>query len=230
MRDGFGYSDATLPHTHTTQPYVTGSSVIGIVYKDGVMLAADNLASYGSLARFRLPRIRKVNDYTLIGASGEMADFDHIVKDLDKLTTKEFCYNDGIESNAHEIYSYLTRVMYQRRSKIDPLWNQVLVAGFDAESKPMLGLVDLYGTAFKDKVIATGYANYIVVSNLRSAQDDNMSEEDARKLLIKCMTVLFYRDARAINEIQIATITKDGPTISEPFKLETDWSIGILPK
>lgn len=159
-----------------------------------------------------------------------MADFDHIVKDLDKLTTKEFCYNDGVESNAHEIYSYLSRVMYQRRSKVDPLWNQVLVAGLDNENKPTLGLVDLYGTAYKDKVIATGYGAYIVIGNLRNAQNDNMTEEDARKLLIKCMTVLYYRDARAMNEIQLATITKAGVNISEPFKLDTDWSIGILPK
>lgn len=185
-------------------------------------------ASYGSLARFRLPRIRQVNEYTLIGASGEMADFDHIMQDLDKLSTKEFCANDGIVSNAQEIHSYLTRVMYNRRSKIDPLWNQCLVAGFDNAGKTMLGLVDLYGTGFMDKVIATGYGAYIVQGILRNAQDDNMTEEVARALLTKCMTVLFYRDARAINEIQIGTVTKEGVKIGEPFKLETDWSIGIL--
>ena len=184
-------------------------------------------ASYGSLARFRLPRLRPVNEFTLIGASGEMADFDHIMKDLDKLTTKEFCNNDGIVSNAHEIWSYLTRVMYNRRSKIDPLWNQCLVSGFDSDGKAMLGLVDLYGTAFKDKVIATGYGAYIVQGIMRNAQDDNMTEEDARKLLLKCLTVLYYRDARAMNEVQIATVTKAGVTIDEPIKLDTDWSIGL---
>lgn len=173
-----------------------------------------------------MSRLRKVNETTLIGASGEMADFDHIIKDLERLTTKEYCFGDGVESNAHEIYSYLTRVMYQRRSKIDPLWNQCLVAGFEVDGKPMLGLVDLYGTAYKDKVIATGYGAYIVQGNLRKAQDDNMTEDEARKLLIKCLTVLYYRDARAMNEVQIATVTKDGINISEPFKIETDWSIG----
>jgi len=155
-----------------------------------------------------------------------MADFDHIMKELEKLTTKEFCLNDGITSHANEIYSYLTRVMYQRRSKIDPLWNQCLVAGFDGEGKPMLGLVDLYGTAYKDKVIATGYGAYIVQGNMRKVQSDSMTEEEARALLIKCLTVLYYRDARAMNEVQIATVTKEGITIGDPFKVETDWSIG----
>ena len=39
------------PMKRTQQPIVTGTSVLGIKYKDGVMLAADTLASYGSLAR-----------------------------------------------------------------------------------------------------------------------------------------------------------------------------------
>ncbi len=39
---------------HTLKPIVTGSSVVGIKYRDGVMLAADTLASYGSLARYKV--------------------------------------------------------------------------------------------------------------------------------------------------------------------------------
>lgn len=161
-----------------------------------------------------------------------MADFDAITQELDRWMTKEYCYGDGVTSNAHEVHSYLTRILYQRRSKMDPLWNQVLVAGFDADDKPMLGLADLYGTAFKDSTIATGYGAYIVQGKMRKAAErsSELTEEEARKLLIQSLTVLYYRDARAMNEVQIATITKEGAKISEPFKIDTDWSIGILPK
>jgi 20S proteasome subunit beta 7 len=31
------------PRQHTKQPYVTGTSVIGLKYKDGVMVVADTL-------------------------------------------------------------------------------------------------------------------------------------------------------------------------------------------
>ena len=58
------------PTKHTTQPIVTGTTVIGIKYNGGVMLAADTLASYGSLARYKdVRRLQKVGDNTLIGAS-----------------------------------------------------------------------------------------------------------------------------------------------------------------
>ncbi len=57
-----GYEESSK--THTLSPTVTGSSVVGIKYRDGVMLAADTLASYGSQARFKV-------SYKCIGILGE---------------------------------------------------------------------------------------------------------------------------------------------------------------
>ena len=55
---------------------VSGSSVIGIQFDGGVMIAADTLGSYGSLARYRnCSRIIKVNETTIMGAGGDYADF-----------------------------------------------------------------------------------------------------------------------------------------------------------
>ncbi|KAJ3006571.1 Proteasome subunit beta type-7, partial [Thoreauomyces humboldtii] len=72
--------------TRTQQPSVTGTSVLGIKYKDGIMMAADTLASYGSLARFRdMERLIKVGDTTIIGASGDVSDFQYITHLLEKI-------------------------------------------------------------------------------------------------------------------------------------------------
>lgn len=41
-----------------------------------MLLAADTLASYGSLARFKdVQRLKSVGDYTVLGAGGEFSDF-----------------------------------------------------------------------------------------------------------------------------------------------------------
>lgn len=67
-------------------PIVTGTSVLALKFKDGVMLAADNLASYGSLARFKdVERLKAVGEYTVIGAGGDMSDFQHLEKTLESL-------------------------------------------------------------------------------------------------------------------------------------------------
>ena len=50
---------------------------------------------------------------------------------------REDDYNedDGSELSAREIYSFLTRVLYNRRSKVNPLWNQLVVGGFDGDDR-----------------------------------------------------------------------------------------------
>ncbi len=60
------------------------------------MMAADNLgivsqfnslASYGGLARFRdVQRLKAVGDTTVVGASGDISDYQHIEHMLDGLT------------------------------------------------------------------------------------------------------------------------------------------------
>ena len=41
---------------------------------------------------------------------------------------------DGRQVSAQEIHQYLTRVMYNRRNKFNPLWNSLIVAGVDKDA------------------------------------------------------------------------------------------------
>lgn len=64
----------------------TGTSVIGIKYQNGVIIAADNLISYGKMARFQnVDRVFKINDQTAIGVGGDYADFQFIKRHIDQL-------------------------------------------------------------------------------------------------------------------------------------------------
>ncbi|KAJ3084800.1 Proteasome subunit beta type-7 [Quaeritorhiza haematococci] len=227
------------PMKHTQSPIVTGTSVIGIKYKDGVMLAADCLASYGSLARFRdVERLTKVGDHTVVGASGDISDYQYIQHMLESQLIKEYYLDDGHKMSAPNVFEFLSRVLYNRRSQFNPLWNSLIVAGCKpaapaaddaASSLPerFLGYVDLQGTTYHAPSIATGYGGYIAQPLLRKAleggREDTMTEEEAKKLLEDCMRVLYYRDARSMNKIQIATINAEAVKISEPYSLATEW-------
>lgn len=46
-----------------------------------------------------------------------------------------------------------------------------------------------------------------------------MSEEEAKRLMEDCMRVLFYRDKKATDEIQIGKITKQGVEIEKPYRI-----------
>ncbi|XP_003384464.1 PREDICTED: proteasome subunit beta type-4-like [Amphimedon queenslandica] len=211
----------------TLRPIVTGSSVLGITFSDGVMLAADTLGSYGSLARYRdLSRLLKVNDTTVAAGSGDYADFQYIARLFESLNIESDSYCDGHSYTPRSFYSWLTRVMYNRRTKINPLWNTVIMGGYH-DNKPFLGVVNSLGVSFEAPTLATGFGGYIAQPLMRDAYEKNpsMSKEEAQKLLEKCMTVLYYRDARSWNKYEIATITTDGVTITGPMKLEGNWEV-----
>jgi len=216
------------PIKRTTDPIVTGTSILGIKFKDGVMLIGDTLASYGSMARFmEIDRVLPLGKFSLIGGSGDYSDFQYIMKMLDQLVTEDEIADDGSLLSPHSIQSYLTRVMYQRRNKFDPLYNQIVVGGF-RDGKSSLGLSDLRGLAYEGDTIATGYGAYIAQPLLRKHWKPDMSFDEAKHLLDSCMRILFYRDARALNRVTLGTVTAAGPKVSAPYELDTDWSCGNI--
>ncbi|KNC51536.1 uncharacterized protein AMSG_07435 [Thecamonas trahens ATCC 50062] len=212
----------------TQQPIVTGTSVLGIKFDGGVMVAADTLGSYGSLARFRdLRRVRQAGEYTLLGGSGDYMDFEAMLEYVDELLLEDTTLDAPPSYTPRELHQYLARIYYNKRSEFDPLWNQLVVGGV-RDGDVFLGYVDLQGTHYEDETVATGYGSYIARPLLREAYRDDLTEAEARKVLEDAMRVLFYRDARTINRIQIGVATEAGGIdISEPFELETDWTVGI---
>ncbi|KAI8008336.1 Proteasome subunit beta type-4 [Camellia lanceoleosa] len=91
-------------------PYVTGTSVIGIKFKDGILMAADMGGSYGSTLRYKsVERLKSVGKHSP-------------------------CLYDNMWDNGNlvgpkEVHNYLTRMMYNRRNKFKPLWNSLVLGG-----------------------------------------------------------------------------------------------------
>eukprot|EP00607_Mallomonas_marina_P004669 CAMPEP_0182427162 /NCGR_PEP_ID=MMETSP1167-20130531/15032_1 /TAXON_ID=2988 /ORGANISM="Mallomonas Sp, Strain CCMP3275" /LENGTH=163 /DNA_ID=CAMNT_0024609163 /DNA_START=381 /DNA_END=872 /DNA_ORIENTATION=- len=143
---------------------------------------------------------------------------------LESMDQTDINQDDGYTRSPSEILNYLRALMYQRRNKFNPLWNQLLVGGFK-NSKPFLGYVDLIGTAYEEDFIATGYGAYLAIPLIRERWNAELDEGEARALLEDCLRVLYYRDARASSRVIIAKATADGILISEPYELQTDWEM-----
>lgn len=184
-------------------------------------------ASYGSLARFTdQQRIFKIGHDTVIGIGGDISDLQYITRMLDQLEIDENYDNTGHKLKTPYIFKYLSKVMYNRRSKMDPLWNAILVAGTGEDGEPFLSYVDMLGVTYTSPAMATGFGAYLAVPLLRQAVDSkdaekDLSEEEARKLIDKCMKVLFYRDARSMDKYTVATIRAGGEiTIEDGVKCQ----------
>ncbi|XP_008810310.1 proteasome subunit beta type-4-like [Phoenix dactylifera] len=212
----------------TLYPYVMGTSVLGMKYKDGVLLAADLGGSYGSTLRYKsVERIKPIGKHSLLGASGEISDFQEILRYLDELILYDNMWDDGNSLGPKEVHNYLNRLMYNRRNKFNPLWNSLVLGGVKNGQK-YLGMVGMIGTHFEDNHVATGFGNHLARPILRDEWNEDMSFEEAVKLLEKCLRVLLYRDRSSINKFQIAKITEEGVTIFPPYSLKTFWGFSAF--
>lgn len=147
---------------------------------------------------------------------------------LNSLDVKEnYSHADDAASQlaANNVHTYLSKVMYKRRSDFNPLWNHILVAGISSEDSPFLASVDLLGTTFSSPSLATGYGAHLAQPIMRKLVPDEeaaktLSKEKAVEAIKECMKVLFYRDARSLDKYSISVISKEGVEIKEDEKLE----------
>lgn len=147
---------------------------------------------------------------------------------LTSLQTNELYSSTSPETrlSAKNLHTYISKVMYKRRSDMNPLWNAILVAGLDEHEKPFLASVDLLGTTFSAPTLATGFGAHLAQPILRRIVPDEktsegLSKEEAIKAVKECMKVLFYRDARSLDNYSIAVVEKEGGIeLKESEKLE----------
>lgn len=221
------YLQSNGPNQHTQSPIVTGTSVIALKFKSGVVIAADNLASYGSLARFTdVKRLRTFSDTSVVGIGGDVSDMQYLDRLLLSLSISEDNQSSSSSHtlNARQLHTYLSKVLYKRRSDMNPLWNQLLICGLDEEGEPFLASADLLGTTFSAPSLATGFGAHLAQPIMRQVAPDEeaaaqLTEEQAVAAIKECMKVLFYRDARSMDKYSIAVVSKEGINLKENEKL-----------
>jgi 20S proteasome subunit beta 7 len=203
------------------------TSALAVKYRDGVLLATDTLVSYAGMAKFpNVQRIKTVRENTALAATGDYADFQYIAQQVDDLLLQDTLYEDYCTLGPAEVHSWLSRMMYNRRNKFDPLLATVLVVGYN-HGAPFCGYVDSVGTSFEaPDCAATGMGAYIGLPLLRKrcADHPDMSREQAIGVIEEALRLMFYRDCKALNKVQIADVTAAGITVSAPAVLDTEWA------
>lgn len=159
--------------------------------------------------------MRPFNASTVIGIGGDISDLQYLDRLLNSLDVTESYGSTGHNLNAKNLHTYLSKIMYKRRSDVNPLWNQILVAGLDGGGKPFLSSVDLLGTTFSSPTLATGFGAHLAQPLLRKLAEDEAAVESITQVAAvaavkECMKVLFYRDARSLDRYSIAVITREG--------------------
>jgi 20S proteasome subunit beta 7 len=189
------------------------------------------MAAYGSMAKLRnTTRLHRINDQVAIGFSGDLADAQYVTRLLESVVWEDEVSQDGSRLSPKGAFNWLTRVYYNRRSKFDPLWNQVVVAGFDpATNEPFLGCVTSLGYSWQDSVVASGMGDYLAKPYMRTKQDANNNKpftfQQAQQLVKQSMDILYARDKMQWGKYQVVNVDQSGFSKTEPQRSEIDWKV-----
>ena len=189
-----------------------GTTTIGIVCKDGIVLAADKRASAGYLvADSDVDKIHKVTPYMAITMAGVVSDAQLITK-LAQAELRLKQIRNQKEPTVKEVANLIGNILYQNIRKMSMVQGIVtfLLGGKDKHGFSLYELgVD--GSVTKaGKFNSTGSGSYLAIGVLQTLFKEDMTIKEGIELATKAINTAIQRDLATGDGLDVFTITEDG--------------------
>ena len=187
----------------------TGTTTIGIVCKDCIVLAADKRATAGNLiADKRTRKVLPVTSRIAITTAGSVSDLQLLHKYLVAELKIKAMRSDGKEALVGEAANLLAGWTYHL---IRSSWGVVhfLVGGYDTAPR----LYDVYpdGSIMDhDDYVTSGSGSVFALGVLENKYKRGLSREDGVKLAVQAINASLARDSASGNGIDVFVIDKNG--------------------
>ena len=192
----------------------TGTTTLGIVCKDGVVMASDRQSTAGTIVMNKnSEKTKKINDYLLISGTGMVSDIQRVAKILPaELKLKEL--KSKSRPTVKQAASLLSNISYYgiRQPSMIPQQAGFLIGGFDENHLFELYSVEPAGSVVKvedyDANFGSGMPFVLGLLERQYKKDINVKEGiELAKESLKSST---QRDIGSGYGIDVFTITKDG--------------------
>jgi proteasome beta subunit len=184
-----------------------GTTTVGLIFKDGVVLATDKRATMGYfIASKNAKKVYQIADRIGMTTAGGVGDAQQLVR---VMTVECNLYNmrRGKSMTVGAASTLLSNILNNNR--YFPFYVQLLVGGMD-ETGPHLFSVDAMGGATKeDDVVATGSGSPTAYGILEDRYKPGMNEEDAVSLGVRAVRAAMKRDVATGEGVSAVVITKD---------------------
>jgi proteasome beta subunit len=189
------------------EPNKTGTTTVGLVYKDGVILAADRRVSAGNMVAHKMDKIAPLSDRLGITIAGMVGDAQALVRVMrSEISLHEI--RSGTKMNTREAVGLLGTILFNGRMSLNLFYTELIAGGFD--TKPELYILDEVGSQIGDEYTVTGSGGVFALGVLQADYKPEMTEEDAIKLAHKAVSSSLQRDIYTGNGINIVVINKKG--------------------
>jgi proteasome beta subunit len=188
-----------------------GTTTLGIVCKDAVVLAADKRASLGYLvANKAVDKIFDITDKIALTMAGVAADGQVLAKLL-RAEMNLYKLNTNIEPNLKIAANLMSNVVFSQGKSFRPYIVQLILGGMESENKFALYTLDMLGSNIKERnYSSSGSGSPIAFGVLENGYVDDMTEEQGIQLAIGAMNAALKRDLATGDGIDIVVINKRG--------------------
>jgi proteasome beta subunit len=186
-----------------------GTTTVGVVCSDGVVLATDSRATAGYLVASKMARkIYRITDRIAFTTAGGVADTEKLVEWL-RAESNYYSMNVGKPMSVLACARLLANIM-NAYSAYYPFIANILVGGVDG-SGPQLYFLDIDGGMTRETMAATGSGSPVAYGVLENEVREGMRVSELLPVAVRAVRTAMKRDVATGNSVIAATITeKDG--------------------
>lgn len=184
-----------------------GTTTIGLVCQEGVVMATEQRATMGTLiAHKTTQKLFKIDDNIGLTVAGVVGD----AQTLARYITAEvelYKLKRGQPMSVKSAATLTSNIL--AGSRFYPYWVGLILGGIDREGAHVYAL-DMVGGAIPDDYVTTGSGSPYVYGVLEDHYQKGMSVNDGMDLAIRALHAAMKRDSASGDGYSVASITKDG--------------------
>jgi proteasome beta subunit len=189
-----------------------GTTTVGLVCKDGIILAADRRATAGTLiVDKKAQKINKINDNVAVTIAGAVADAQLVIKVL-RAETRLKSIRMEREPRIKEIANMLGGILYGniRQMSMIPSITHFLLAGTDDKGQHLFDLFPDGSISIIEDYTSSGSGSVMAYGVLEAQYTPNITTDEGARLAIKAINSALQRDSATGNGIDVMKITSKG--------------------
>ena len=185
--------------------YMKGTTTVGIVCSDGVIVGADSRATMDTfIASTEARKVWMIDQNLAMTIAGAVGDAQEIIRIL-KIQNEIYKMNENRPMSPKSAATLLSIILQEK--KMMPFYVQLIVAGVDGDDGYVYNL-DALGGFTEEKFTSTGSGSLTALGYLEEAYKPGITVKDGVKLAAKALGIAMRRDSATGNNITIGVMTK----------------------
>lgn len=185
----------------------TGTTTVGLVCKDGVVMGADMRATMGHLiAHKQTQKLFRIDDHIGMTIAGGVGDAQVLVRWLQS-EVDLYKLRRGSSMSVEAAATLMANILNSR--KFTPFYVALLIGGVDLKGRWIYSL-DAAGGSIPDKFATTGSGSVFVYGVLEDHWKDDMTLEQGVDLAVRGLAAAMKRDSASGDGMRVCTITSAG--------------------